>query len=82
MNPETARLDKADQEGWKKWGPYISERQGGAVREDYSQDGGADPAHSYMKFLYKYPQAACPYQDSVETYRSHAERGRNFEPVR
>ena len=24
---------------WKKWGPYLSERQQGAVREDYSPNG-------------------------------------------
>jgi len=24
---------------WKKWGPYLSERQSGTVREDYSEDG-------------------------------------------
>ena len=28
-------------EGWKKWGPYLSERQWGTVREDYSGDGTA-----------------------------------------
>ena len=26
---------------WKKWGPYLSERQWGTVREDYSEDGNA-----------------------------------------
>ena len=26
---------------WKKWGPYLSERQWGTVREDYSDDGNA-----------------------------------------
>ncbi len=26
---------------WKKWGPYLSERQWGSVREDYSQNGDA-----------------------------------------
>ncbi len=26
---------------WRKWGPYLSERQWGTVREDYSQDGNA-----------------------------------------
>src|SRR5512134_3050007 len=26
---------------WKKWGPYLSERQWGTVREDYSPDGNA-----------------------------------------
>ncbi len=124
---------------WKKWGPYLSERQWGTVREDYSQNGNAwayfshdqarsrayhwgedglagisddhqvlcfalalwngkdpilkerlfgltnsesnhgedvkeyyfyidsTPTHSYMKYLYKYPQAAYPYADLVET---------------
>ncbi|HVO48762.1 MAG TPA: hypothetical protein VMT29_20770, partial [Steroidobacteraceae bacterium] len=28
-------------EGWKKWGPYLSERQWGTVREDYSPHGNA-----------------------------------------
>jgi hypothetical protein len=36
--------------GWKKWGPYLSERQWGTVREDYSPFGNA-----------KYQQAAYPY---------------------
>ncbi len=26
---------------WKKWGPYLSERQWGTVREDYSENGNA-----------------------------------------
>jgi Glycosyl hydrolase family 63 C-terminal domain len=124
---------------WKKWGPYLSERQWGTVREDYSENGDAwnffthdharsrayrwgedgiagisddmqrlcfslalwngkdailkerlfgltnsqgnhgedvkeyyfyldsTPTHSYMKYLYKYPQAAFPYGDLVET---------------
>jgi hypothetical protein len=26
---------------WKKWGPYLSERQWGTVREDYSENGDA-----------------------------------------
>ena len=41
--PEHARLDEARKRAapWKKWGPYLSERQWGTVREDYSQDGNA-----------------------------------------
>jgi len=126
---------------WKKWGPYLSERQWGTVREDYSTDGNAwdyfthdqsrsrayrwgedglggisddkqrlcfaltlwnerdsilkerlfgltnsegnhgedvkeyyfyldsTPTHSYMKYLYKYPQREFPYRDLVETNR-------------
>src|SRR5215831_6089051 len=35
---EEARAGKAD---WRQWGPYLSERQWGTVREDYSEDGNA-----------------------------------------
>src|SRR5271154_1900145 len=145
---EGARLieSRESQVPWRKWGPYLSERQWGTVREDYSEDGNAwehfphdqarsrayrwgedglagisddhgvlcfalalwngndpilkerlfgltnsegnhgedvkeyyfyldsTPTHSYMKYLYKYPQAAYPYQDLVKTNR---ERGRS-----
>lgn len=138
---EQKRLNDARDLGipWKKWGPYLSERQWGTVREDYSGDGDAwnyfshdqsrsrayrwgedgiagisddtqqlcfalalwngrdpilkerlfgltnsegnhgedvkeyyfyvdsTPTHSYMKYLYKYPQRAFPYSDIVET---------------
>jgi len=38
---EQKRLNEAREKGvpWKKWGPYLSERQWGTVREDYSTDG-------------------------------------------
>src|SRR5438270_8336301 len=148
MTVEHLRLDEARDKAvpWKQWGPYLSERQWGTVREDYSEGGDAwnyfthdqarsrayrwgedglagisdnqqrlcfalalwngkdsilkerlfgltngesnhgedvkeyyyyldsTPTHSYMKFLYKYPQGAYPYSDLVETSRS---RGRN-----
>ena len=138
---EHLRLDEARQQQapWKAFGPYLSERQWGTVREDYSPGGDAwnffthdqarsrtyrwgedgiagisddqqhlcfalalwngrdpilkerlfgltnsegnhgedvkeyyfyldsTPTHSYMKYLYKYPQAAFPYADLVET---------------
>jgi hypothetical protein len=40
---EVKRLKDAREKGvpWKKWGPYLSERQWGTVREDYSKDGNA-----------------------------------------
>ena len=43
MTKEESRLQQARQgtSDWKKWGPYLSERQWGTVREDYSQDGNA-----------------------------------------
>ena len=43
MNPEQVRLEEArtQEAPWKKWGPYLSERQWGTVREDYSEGGNA-----------------------------------------
>ena len=38
MNKEQSRLKET---GWKKWGPYVSDRQWGTVREDYSANGDA-----------------------------------------
>ena len=40
---EELRLDEAREKGapWRQWGPYLSERQWGTVREDYSEDGNA-----------------------------------------
>jgi hypothetical protein len=145
--PEHLRLREAREKQipWRKWGPYLSERQWGTVREDYSPNGDAwnyfthdharsrayrwgedgiagicnedmtlcfalalwngkdpilkerlfgltnsegnhgedvkeyyfyldnTPTHSYMKMLYKYPQAAFPYRELVQNNR---ERGR------
>ena len=147
MDLELERLRQAREDGvpWRRWGPYLSERQWGTVREDYSDDGNAwdyfphdharsrvyrwgedglagfsddkqrlcfalalwngqdpilkerlfgltnseanhgedvkeyyfyvdsTPTHSYMKYLYKYPQRAYPYGDLVRTNR---QRGR------
>lgn len=146
QNPEKNRLRDARENiaPWKKWGPYLSERQWGTVREDYSDNGDAwnyfphdqarsrayrwgedglggvtddhnllcfalalwngndpilkerlfgltnsegnhgedvkeyyfyldsTPTHSYMKYLYKYPQAAYPYEDLVVTNRNRS----------
>jgi hypothetical protein len=43
MNPEKGRLKELKGKGtpWRKWGPYLTERQWGTVREDYSPDGSA-----------------------------------------
>jgi hypothetical protein len=40
---EELRLDETREKGvpWKRWGPYLSERQWGTVREDYSGNGDA-----------------------------------------
>ncbi len=150
---EQTRLDEAREVKvpWKKWGPYLSERQWGTVREDYSEGGDAwnffthdqarsrayrwgedgiagisddkqrlcfalalwngkdpilkerlfgltnsegnhgedvkeyyfyldsTPTHSYMKYLYKYPQAAYPYADLVETNRRRSKNEMEYE---
>jgi hypothetical protein len=147
---EQARL-LTDGPAWKRWGPYLSERQWGTVREDYSEGGDAwnyfshdharsrayrwgedglggisdeqqrlcfalalwngkdpilkerlfgltnsegnhgedvkeyyfyldsTPTHSYMKYLYKYPQAAFPYDDLVHTNRSRSREVMEYE---
>jgi hypothetical protein len=43
ITPEHQRLDEdaRREANWKRWGPYLSERQWGTVREDYSADGNA-----------------------------------------
>ena len=43
QTPEHRRIEEeAHREAnWKRWGPYLSERQWGTVREDYSDDGNA-----------------------------------------
>ncbi|HKD71469.1 MAG TPA: hypothetical protein VKB61_05020 [Candidatus Acidoferrum sp.] len=150
---EQKRLNAAREAGipWKKWGPYLSERQWGTVREDYSQDGNAwnyftheqarsrtyrwgedglagisddnqqlcfalalwngrdpilkerlfgltnsegnhgedvkeyyfyldsTPTHSYMKYLYKYPQQEFPYRDLLETNRRRSRQEMEYE---
>jgi Mannosylglycerate hydrolase MGH1-like glycoside hydrolase domain len=42
-DPEMARVAEIQDQifGWRRWGPYVSERSWGSVREDYSQDGEA-----------------------------------------
>ena len=42
MNAEQSRLNvPREKEDWKTWGPFLSERSWGTVREDYSADGSA-----------------------------------------
>src|SRR5262245_15064597 len=138
---------------WQQWGPYLSERQWGTVREDYSESGDAwgylthdqsrsrayrwgedglagisdehqilcfslalwngkdpilkerlfgltnsegnhgedvkeyyfyldsTPTHSYMKYLYKYPQRAYPYDDLVATNRHRSRNDFEYELI-
>ena len=153
MSPEQIRLEEHREQKipWKKWGPYLSERQWGTVREDYSEGGDAwnffthdqarsrayrwgedglaglsddkqrlcfalalwngrdpilkerlfgltnsegnhgedvkeyyfyldsTPTHSYMKYLYKYPQAAFPYADLVDTNKQRSRDEMEYE---
>ncbi len=46
MDAERERLAEADQVPWRRWGPYLSERQWGTVREDY---GGGDAWSSFSR---------------------------------
>ena len=53
MNAEQSRLEEArtKEAAWTKWGPYLSERQWGTVREDYSEGGDAwnDFSHDQVR---------------------------------
>ena len=152
---EHSRLeeDQKKQAPWRKWGPYLSERQWGTVREDCSANGDAwnsfthdqarsrayrwgedglggicddqqvlcfalalwngqdpilkerlfglnnsegnhgedvkecyfyldsTPTHSYMKYLYKYPQRAYPYDDLVATNKKRTRADLEYELI-
>jgi hypothetical protein len=63
VNPEAARPREARTSGipWRKWGPYLSERQWGTVREDYCENGDAwdylshtDPRWKDYLLFYEY----------------------------
>jgi len=153
MTREEQRLEQASQRQayWKRWGPYLSERAWGTVREDYSPDGTAwdylsydqarskayrwgedglagisdrhqyicfavslwngrdpilkerifgltgsqgnhgedvkeyyfyldsTPTHSYMRYLYKYPQAEFPYAKLIDENRRRSKDEPEFE---
>ena len=155
QNAEWQRLeeDARRQKHWKRWGPYLSERAWGTVREDYSEYGTAwehlphdharsrayrwnedglagicdrhqyicfaialwngrdpilkervfgltgnegnhgedvkdyyfyldsTPTHSYMRYLYKYPQAAFPYARLVEENRRRGRGALEYELI-
>ena len=148
---EIRRLKAYNVATWRKWGPYLSERQWGTVREDFSESGDAweyfthdqarsrayrmgedgiagisdedqqlcfalafwngkdpiikermfglnnlegnhgqdvkeyyfyldnTPTHSYMKYLYKYPQSAFPYNDLVTSNRNRTRKDSEYE---
>ena len=80
---EQKRLNEA-RVPWKKWGPCLSERQWGTVREDYTEGNhGEDvkeygfhldstPTHSSMQCLYKYPQREFPFRVLIEKNRQRS----------
>ncbi|MCK9521979.1 MAG: glucosidase [Proteobacteria bacterium] len=148
---ERLAATRSGAEAWRLWGPYLSERQWGTVREDASSDGGAwtyfphdharsrayrwgedglagisdekqrlcfalamwnekdpiikerlfgltnaegnhgedvkecyfyldaTPTHSYMKYLYKYPQAPFPYDELVRVNRQRSRHEPEYE---
>jgi hypothetical protein len=59
---EKTRLkeDEARKQNWKRWGPYLSERQWGTIREDYSADGirSLDIHVTRMKYIYFRPSVS------------------------
>jgi hypothetical protein len=153
IGAELVRLqdDREGRAAWKKWGPYLSERQWATVREDYSANGDAwnyfthdhaqyrayrwgedglagisdnrqllcfalalwngrdpilkerlfglnnsegnhgedvkeyyfyldsTPTHSYMKYLYKYPHAAYPYQSLIDANKARDKQAPEYE---
>ncbi len=155
MTPEQERLQQSQERSvhWKRWGPYVSERAWGTVREDYSPGGTAwtyfphdqtrskayrwgedglagicdrhqqiclaltlwnghdpilkerlfglsgpegnhgedvkeyyyyldnTPTHSYMKYLYKYPQEEYPYADLVEENKRRGRTDPEYELI-
>jgi hypothetical protein len=63
---ETRRLIEAREHGvaWRKWGPYLSERQWGTVREDYSDNGSA----TNTERLFGAPNASPFAKDGINDY--------------
>jgi hypothetical protein len=59
-NPEVLRLQetRTAKIPWRKWWPYLSERQWGTVPEDYSQDGVAQRSERIKETLYGCSPAA------------------------
>src|SRR5262249_30576933 len=63
------------------FGLNVNERNHGEdVKEDYF-NADSTPTHPYMKFLYKYPQAAFPYAELVEANRRRGRRDPEYELV-
>jgi hypothetical protein len=69
---EEARLDEAREKEvpWKQWGPYLSERQWGTVREDYSENGDA-----WNYFTHDQARSRAYHWGLLELSNSHGTRG-------
>src|ERR1700692_659814 len=70
MNTERARMlaNVPGRDGWHHWGPYLSERQWGTVREDYSPGGTA-----WEDFPHYHARSRAYLCGCVEWLRSHIE---------
>jgi hypothetical protein len=79
MNSEQQRLEQARNSGapWKKWGPYLSERQWGTVREDYSENGNAWDYFSHDQARSR----AYPYDQLVQTNRGRSRQEFEYELI-
>src|SRR5947209_499845 len=76
LGSERGRLDGVDQAGgqladWQLWGPYLSERQWGTVREDYSADSAA---WSYLPHDYARSQAYRWGEDGLAGFSDREQR--------
>jgi hypothetical protein len=89
MTAEHLRLEAARHASvpWKSWGPYLSERQWGTVREDYSEGGDAwnyfthDQARS-PAYLWRSPrQLRSPPRSRCRSYRARHDRRISIEIV-
>src|SRR3569623_2008783 len=80
---EHRRLEdnKGEPPQWWLWGPYVSERAWGTVREDYSADGDAWRylTHNYARYRYQYPQARFPYEELLTRNASRGLHEGEFE---
>ena len=82
MSPSGAEHERLatrfpEQEGWKAWGPYLSERQWGTVREDYSPYGNARCALALLEGLASHLDEACSgtISEIMDGNPPHAARG-------
>jgi hypothetical protein len=77
VDPQSEHQRLAEDEGrerdWKRWGPYLSERQWGTVREDYSADGdcwGYLPHDQARSRAYRWGEDGLPSRSGTAETRS------------